>query len=106
MRKTVLALALAATIALPPASADKGKGGHDDNYEKLDEARRHGAIMPIELLLKMLKEKLKGEIVDIELDEKEGRLYYEIYYLDSEGRRIEIYVDAATGGILKDKAED
>ena len=62
--------------------------------------------MPIELLLKTLEEKLKGEIVDIELDDKDGRLYYEIYYLDSEGRRIEIYVDAATGGILEDKAED
>ena len=35
--------------------------------------------------LKRLKEKLKGEILEIELDDKDGRLYYEIYYLDSAG---------------------
>lgn len=106
MRKTALALALAATIAVPSAFADKGKDGHDDSREKLEEARRYGTIMPIELILKTLKQKLKGEILEIELDDKDGRLYYEIYYLDSGGRRIEINVDAATGEILKDKAED
>ena len=62
--------------------------------------------MPIELILKSLKERLKGEILEIELDDKDDRLYYEIYYLDSAGRRIEINVDAATGEILKDKVED
>ena len=106
MRKTALALALAATLAVPPVFADKGEGGQGETHEKLDEARKQGKIMPIELILKSLKEKLKGEILEIELDDKDGRLYYEIYYLDSGGRRIEIYVDAATGEILKDKAED
>jgi uncharacterized membrane protein YkoI len=106
MRITALALALAATMAVPSAFADKGEGGHGDEHEKLDEARRHGTIMPIELLLKKLNEKLKGEIVEIELDDKGDHLYYEIYYLNSAGRRIEIYVDAATGEILKDKVED
>ena len=106
MRKIAIALALAATMAVPSAFADKGKNSHGENHEKLDEARRQGALMPIELLLKMLKEKLNGEVLEIELDDKDGRLYYEIYYLDSRGRRIEIYVDAATGEILKDKVED
>ncbi len=101
-----LALALAATMAVPSAFADKGEGGHGETHEKLDEARKQGKIMPIELLLKLLEEKLKGEILEIELDDKDGRLYYEIYYLDSAGRRIEINVDAATGEILKDKVED
>jgi uncharacterized membrane protein YkoI len=106
MRLTTLALALVATIAVPSAFADKGRGGHGDDHERLEEARRLGTIMPIELILKSLKERLKGEILEIELDDKGGRLYYEIYYLDSAGRRIEIEVDAATGEILKDKAED
>jgi uncharacterized membrane protein YkoI len=106
MRMTALILALVATIAVPAAFADEGTNGYGDNHEKFDEARRHGKIMPIEQLLKLLNEKLKGEIVEIELDDKDDGLYYEIYYLDSEGRRIEIYVDAATGEILKDKVED
>ena len=106
MRLTTLALALVATIAVPSAFADKGKNSHGENHEKLDEARRQGALMPIELLLKRLNDKLKGEILEIELDDKDDRLYYEIYYLDSGGRRIEIEVDAATGEILKDKVED
>ena len=93
-------------MAIPSAFADKGEGSHGETHEKLDEARKQGKIMPIELLLKKLEEKLKGEILEIELDDKDGRLYYEIYYLDSGGRRIEINVDAATGEILKDKVED
>ena len=40
MRITALALALAATMAVPSAFADKGKNGHGENHEKLDEARR------------------------------------------------------------------
>ena len=103
---TLLAFALVATIAVPTASADEGKGGHEDSHEKLDEARRQGKIMPIQQLLKMLKEKLKGEIIEIELDDEDDSLYYEVYYLNSEGRRIEVYVDAATGEILKGKADD
>lgn len=106
MRKTAITLALLATMAVPSAFADKGKGGHDDSRERLEDARKHGAIMPIELILKSLKEKLNGEVLEIELDDEDGRLYYEIYYLDSGGRRIEIEVDAATGEILKDKVED
>jgi uncharacterized membrane protein YkoI len=106
MRLTTLVLALVATIAVPSAFADKGRGGHGDDHERLEEARRLGTIMPIELLLKSLKERLEGEILEIELEDKDDRLYYEIYYLDSAGRRIEIEVDAATGEILKDKVED
>jgi uncharacterized membrane protein YkoI len=106
MRMTTLVFALVATIAVPIAFADEGKGGDGDNHEKLDEARRQGKIMPIELLLKLLNEKLKGEIVEIELDDEDNGLYYEVYYINSEGRRIAIYVDAATGEILKGKAED
>lgn len=106
MRRTAITLALLATMAVPSAFADKGKGGHDESREKLEEAHKHGVIMPIELILKSLKEKLNGEVLEIELDDEDSRLYYEIYYLDSGGRRIEIEVDAATGEILKDKAED
>jgi uncharacterized membrane protein YkoI len=106
MRATALFFALVATIAVPTAFAGEGKGGYGDNHEKLDDARRRGKIMPIELLLKSLKERLKGEIVEIELDDNDSGLYYEVYYLDSGGRRIEIYVDAATGEILKNKVED
>ncbi len=106
MRAIALIFALVATIAVPAASAEEGKAGYGDNREKLDDARSHGKIMPIDLLLKLLKEKLNGEIVEIELDDNDGGLYYEVYYLDSAGRRIVIYVDAATGAILKDKLED
>src|SRR5260221_9467722 len=106
MRMTAYIFASAATMAVPPAFADMGKGGRDDSHEKLGEARRHGKIMPIDLLLKLLKEKLNGEIVEIELDDKDDGLYYEIYYLDADGRRIEIYVDAATGQIVKGRTDD
>jgi uncharacterized membrane protein YkoI len=106
MRATLLIFALWATLAIPAAFADDGNEGYGDNHEKLDDARKHGKILPIEQLLKLIKERLKGEIVEIELDDNAGSLYYEVYYLDSGGRRNTVYVDAATGAILKNKLED
>ena len=43
---------------------------------------------------------IKGEIIETKYEDKDGRPAYEIYFLDSKGRRKEIYVDARTGALL------
>ena len=43
---------------------------------------------------------IKGEIIETKYELKDGRPAYEIYFLDSKGRRKEIYVDARTGAVL------
>jgi uncharacterized membrane protein YkoI len=107
MRPLLIILALAASLAAQPAHADKGgRGGGDDDRVRVEEARERGAIMPIESLLALLREEVGGEIVEIEVDDDDGHIVYEVYYLDGAGRRHEIKVDAATGAILEGEADD
>jgi hypothetical protein len=106
MRPLIVALVLASAFAAPPALADKGGHGHDDDRSRVAKAREHAEIMPIEKLLALLGEKIGGEIVEIEIDDEHGRVVYEIYYLDAAGRRHEIKIDAASGAILGQEADD
>ncbi len=106
MRPLTVALVLAAAFAAPPALADKGGHGNDDDRSRVAKAREHAEIMPIEKLLALLGEKIGGEIVEIEIDDEHGRVVYEIYYLDAAGRRHEIKIDAASGAILGQEADD
>lgn len=103
MKRTVpiLAAAICFALAAAPASAKKGGRDHDD----AGEAVSSGRAMPVAAILKSMKGKL-GEILEIELDDDDGRLVYEIKYLDSRGRRMEAYVDARTGRILRNGDDD
>ena len=105
--RALFAASVAVLIAgITPALADKGGHGNDDDRSRVEKAREHAEIMPIEKLLALLGEKIGGEIVEIEIDDEHGRVVYEIYYLDAAGRRHEIKVDAASGAILGQEADD
>lgn len=106
MRPLIIALVLASAFAAPPALADKGGHGNDDDRPRVENAHENAEIMPIEKLLALLGEKIGGEIVEIEIDDDDGRVVYEIYYLDTAGRRHEIKVDASSGAILQREADD
>lgn len=106
MRPLIIALALATAVVSQPAFADKVGHGNDDDRPRVAKPREHAEIMPIEKLLALLGETIGGEIVEIEVEDDEGRVVYEIYYLDAAGRRHEIKVDAASGAILEREADD
>lgn len=101
MRRLFLALAMLA-VALP-AFADKGRGGDDDD---LNEARKRGDVLPLAQIMEKVAHVTGGRIVEIETERKHGAVLYGIYYLDAEGRRREIYVDARTGTIVESKQDD
>lgn len=103
MRRTLSILA-ASLYLLQPASADGNKGHDGKRYrqEELMDARRQGDILPLSTILESLRARGITDILEIEIENEHehGRAVYEIYYLDSTGRRGEVHVDAATGRIL------
>jgi uncharacterized membrane protein YkoI len=106
MRTILAALAIAvATATVSPALAD---GKRDRDEERRDLAGRGQAILPIGELLRRLQSEIDGEFVGIELDDDDddGRAIYEVYYLDTAGRRHELEVDATTGAILDRDVDD
>ena len=69
-----------------------------------DEARelkQSGQIMSLEDLIARLRQDYPGQIIEIELDDKDDRYVYEIEIVDDEGVVIELRIDAATGEVLR-----
>jgi uncharacterized membrane protein YkoI len=91
-----VAIALAATLACSlPATAG------DDDHERAQRARERGEILPLERILLMVRERIGGEVVKIELEREHGRWIYEIKLIDKRDRLLELEVDAGNGDIIE-----
>lgn len=97
--RTLRAVALAAAIligaGLPPALARD----HDDARRSVEA----GEIRPLSDVLKIVREKLPGEIIRVKLERKSDRWLYEFRIVDPGGRLFEVYVDARSGEIERSK---
>lgn len=56
-------------------------------------------------MLGLIGPKINGEIIETEFEYDQGRPVYEFKYVDKKGRVQELYVDARTGILLKDKPD-
>jgi len=99
-------LALTGGSAIQFAHASKSKKRRrkkeqDDAWEAL----RDGKILPLSEVLTLIGPKIRGEIIETEFDYEDGQPVYEFKYVDLNGRVRELYVDARSGDILKDKPD-
>lgn len=93
---------LAACLAAPIASAsDDG-----DDARFATQQLREGKILPLSEILSRVEHVTGGNVLEVEAEHEDHGLVYEVYFLDPNGQRHEIYVDAATGEILKQKLDD
>lgn len=79
---------------------------HEDSRERdhgrqdqLREAVERGEIKPLSDVLRLVKPKLPGEIVGVEVERKSGGWIYELRVLDAKGRVFDAHVDAATAAV-------
>jgi uncharacterized membrane protein YkoI len=99
----VLALiALLAGLALgaAPARAD------DLEYDEVRKLRQSGDIRPLAELLEKAQAQHEGELLEAELDERDGQLVYEIELLTKDGEVWEFFFDARTGELIESEQED
>ena len=99
--KTLLR-ASALTLGLVLA-ATAGAGVDSREARKLLEA---GDIVPLERITEDARTRHPGRILEVELDREDGRYVYEVELVDERGVVWELYYDARTGELLKDKRED
>lgn len=99
-----LVAALCVLVAGAPAEAERGRGG--DDQERAWQARRSGAVLPIEVILDRVLKDYPGEIVEIDFDDEDDGFIYEIKVLTRRGIVLEMEVDAATGRILDVEEDD
>lgn len=70
---------------------------HDEAYELL----RSGEILPLEKILEISRKQIQGRVLEVELEQEDKLLIYELEVLDNQGIVWEIKVDAKTGSIIK-----
>ncbi len=86
-------------LALALATAGAWAGDDIDQDEAL-ELRQAGEILPLERILELADQHVQGRLIKAELEREEGRLIYELEYLDG-GEVWEVSFDAATGEFLE-----
>ncbi len=78
----------------------------DDDYIEARRLYDSGKILPLEAILKQVRQTYPGKILELELERENGRIVYEIEILSEEGLVTEIYVDAITGQLLSAEEDD
>lgn len=92
-----LLLAIAAPLVV---SADEITG------EDVSRLLQNGEIQSLFSILEIVRPITGAHILEVVFEDGVFGMAYEIYFLDSEGRRREIYVDARTGEILMQKLDN
>ncbi len=85
-------------LALPLALA----GGKDD-HERARAAVEAGQALPLSTLLERLQRTHPGQVMELELEQEQGRWIYEIKLLQPDGQLIELELDAGSAQVLKVK---
>lgn len=96
MRRLLVILAL---LLAAPALAD-------DDHDRAREALARGEIMPLSRILAVVEREVGGRVIEIDFDRDDGRYVYDIEVVSSDGRLVELKIDAATGAVLERDYED
>ncbi|GAB6043347.1 PepSY domain-containing protein [Endothiovibrio diazotrophicus] len=81
-------------FAAAPVSAD-------DDHDEAWRLREAGEILPLEQLLRQVRERYPGRVIGVELEHERGRPVYEIELLEEQGRVRELLFDARDGHYLE-----
>lgn len=102
-RKTNLALVAMLSLAgsLPLTSPVFA-----DDHDEVRKLMQQGDILPLETILDKAQARHAGRAVETRLEEKHGKLVYEVEILDDKGEVWEMKFDARTGTLLKEEQED
>jgi uncharacterized membrane protein YkoI len=100
---TAKILLLAAGMALATMS---GTRADDDDHDVAKRALEQGRVLPLADIIAKIGPQVPGKVIEVELDDDDGMLLYDLKVLSPQGRLQEIEVDAATGKILKIEDDD
>lgn len=99
MRRIAIMFLLPALIAgaslRAPAQADDDR----DERETVTQARKRGDILGLATILEIVRDRTGGNVIGIEFEQEGDSSVYEIYYLDPDGRRRALLVNAHDGSL-------
>lgn len=93
---STLAVLLALVLASPRAHADS-------EQDRARAAVQAGKVLPLKIILERLEREHPGQVLEVELEQDDGRWIYEIKLLQPGGRAVKLELDAASGAVLRRK---
>ncbi len=84
-----------ALIAASPAIAD------ERDQDRALQALREGRVRPLAEILATVARQVPGEVINVEIEQEDSALFYEIKVLTGAGRIVEIKIEAMSGRILE-----
>jgi uncharacterized membrane protein YkoI len=94
--KRVFPLALAALLAVSTTA-------HAGDHDRARRAVQSGQVLPLRTVLDKAMAQFPGDLIEAELEEKHGRIVYEIKLISPEGNVIKLHYDASDGRLLSAK---
>jgi len=91
---------LACFITLPAVWQGQANAD-DDDHERIYKMRQSGEILSLEEILKISRQKVSGQVIEVELEQEKGALIYELEILDKHSKVWEVEIDAVSGQVLK-----
>ena len=86
-----------ACLGLPATAAHAGQ----DDHVAAREALRRGEILPLNDILEIVRRRVPGDVIEVDLDRDDNAWEYEIKVLTSTGRVREVKLNARNGAILE-----
>jgi uncharacterized membrane protein YkoI len=96
----VFALGFALLFSFADGAAARSRD-RDDDQDLAREALKRGEVLPVARILELVAQHLPGDVIEVQLDERRGRLEYEIRVLTPSGRVRELVLDARTGAFVR-----
>ena len=105
-RVLVIILALLPLAPLAQAEDSHDKSEEHERAEEVYKGTRTGEFLTLVQILGVVADDIPGEIIETKFERIGNVPAYEIYFLDKQGRRKELLVDARTGAMLKDDGDE
>lgn len=100
----VLAAGILPALSCADESWHGDRGGRGHHHDDARAALQRGAILPIAEILGRVAAEVPGEVIEVELEHEDHEGHagwiYELKLITPDGRRLEVFVDAASGRLL------
>lgn len=103
----ITALAIGSLLAFgAPAWSDKGKKEKEEEGNVAEMVK--DAKVTVDQAIKTATEKVQGTVVEAELEKKHGKTIWEVEIVGTDGKVMEIHIDAGTGAVIdvEDKKDE
>jgi uncharacterized membrane protein YkoI len=100
-RYSIALVLLLTTLSAGMSTGLADKRDKKNEHNVVREALQRGEVLPLTRILDIANQQVKGDVIEVELEDEKKALVYEIKILTGTGRVREVKIDARTGTVLE-----